>query len=59
MNVNFGLFPPLTHMPTRGPEGERLRGPAKTIAKKRALAQRALADLDRWIAGEAFPVAAE
>ena len=37
MNVNFGLFPPLAHVPTRGPDGERLRGPAKTIAKKRAL----------------------
>ena len=59
MNVNFGLFPPLTRMPTRGPDGERLRGPAKTIAKKRALSHRALADLDRWISGDAFPAAAE
>ena len=42
-----------------GPDGERLRGPAKTIARKRALSQRALADLDRWIAGDAFPAAAE
>jgi len=52
MNVNFGLFPPLARIPTKGADGERLRGPAKTIAKKRALSQRALADLDRWIAGE-------
>ena len=59
MNVNFGLFPPLTRTPTRGPDGERLRGPAKTIARKRALSQRALADLDRWMSGEAFPAAAE
>src|SRR5437588_2318383 len=59
MNVNFGLFPPLTPVPSRGPDGERLRGPAKTIAKKRALTQRALTDLDRWIAGDAFPAAAE
>src|SRR5574339_1093250 len=43
MNVNFGLFPPLARVPSRGPDGERLRGPAKTIARKRALAQRALA----------------
>jgi methylenetetrahydrofolate--tRNA-(uracil-5-)-methyltransferase len=28
MNVNFGLFPPLTRVPTRGPHGERLRGSA-------------------------------
>jgi methylenetetrahydrofolate--tRNA-(uracil-5-)-methyltransferase len=54
MNVNFGLFPPLTRTPTRGPDGERLRGTAKVIAKKRALTARALADLDRWIAGEAM-----
>src|SRR6187397_2410596 len=52
MNVNFGLFPPLAHVPNKGPDGERLRGPAKTVAKKRALSQRALADLDRWIAGD-------
>src|SRR5438874_11618365 len=58
MNVNFGLFPALTRMPTRGPDGERLRGPAKTIAKKRALTQRALTDLERWISGQAFPAAA-
>jgi len=57
--VNFGLFPPLTRVPTRGPDGERLRGPAKTIAKKRALTQRALNDLDRWMSGDAFPAAAE
>jgi methylenetetrahydrofolate--tRNA-(uracil-5-)-methyltransferase len=57
--VNFGLFPPLARVPTRGPDGERLRGPAKSIAKKRALTQRALNDLDRWLAGDAFPAAAE
>src|SRR4051794_29628635 len=59
MNVNFGLFPPLSRVSTRGADGERLRGPAKTMAKKRALTQRALADLDRWITGDAFPAAAE
>jgi methylenetetrahydrofolate--tRNA-(uracil-5-)-methyltransferase len=59
MNVNFGLFPPLTRVPTRGTDGERLRGSAKTVARKRALSERALADLDRWISGEAFPAAAE
>src|SRR6201989_2447610 len=59
MNVNFGLFPPLARVPTRGEDGERLRGTQKTVAKKRELSRRALADLERWIAGEAFPVAAE
>ena len=58
MNVNFGLFPPLTSTPTRDEEGKRLRGSAKTIAKKRALTARALADLDRWIAG-GYAAAAE
>jgi methylenetetrahydrofolate--tRNA-(uracil-5-)-methyltransferase len=58
MNVNFGLFPPLSHMPARAPDGSRLRGTAKSIARKRALSARALADLDRWIAGE-LPAAAE
>jgi methylenetetrahydrofolate--tRNA-(uracil-5-)-methyltransferase len=58
MNVNFGLFPPLAQVPARAPDGARLRGTAKTIAKKRALAVRALADLDRWIA-DALPAAAE
>jgi methylenetetrahydrofolate--tRNA-(uracil-5-)-methyltransferase len=58
MNINFGLFPPLTRMPTKGPNGARLRGPAKTIAKKQALCTRALADLDRWMA-EPLGIAAE
>jgi len=59
MNVNFGLFPPLSSVPTRGAAGERLRGTAKTAAKKRALSARALADLERWIAGAPLDVAAE
>jgi methylenetetrahydrofolate--tRNA-(uracil-5-)-methyltransferase len=50
MNVNFGLFPPLAH-PVKGESGQRLRGTEKTLAKKRALSARALADLERWIAG--------
>src|SRR5262245_59356409 len=29
MNINFGLFPPLERAPTKGPGGERLRGPAR------------------------------
>jgi methylenetetrahydrofolate--tRNA-(uracil-5-)-methyltransferase len=58
MNVNFGLFPPLSHAP-KDPTGKRLRGMEKTLAKKRALAARALVDLDLWIAGVTQPVAAE
>jgi methylenetetrahydrofolate--tRNA-(uracil-5-)-methyltransferase len=48
MNVNFGLFPPLAASPSRGPNGERLRGTAKALAKRRALTTRALNDLDSW-----------
>src|SRR5207253_328084 len=58
MNVNFGLFPPLARAPAKGPDGTRLRGAEKTLAKKRALTRRALADLARWLAGE-VPAAAE
>jgi methylenetetrahydrofolate--tRNA-(uracil-5-)-methyltransferase len=50
MNINFGLFPPLAEAPTKGPDGKRLRGPEKTVARKRALTARALVDIDRWIA---------
>ncbi|MBA4788683.1 MAG: methylenetetrahydrofolate--tRNA-(uracil(54)-C(5))-methyltransferase (FADH(2)-oxidizing) TrmFO [Rhizobiales bacterium] len=48
MNVNFGLFPPLEINP-KGPDGKRLRGSEKTLAKKKAIAARALADADRWL----------
>ncbi|MEZ5774332.1 MAG: methylenetetrahydrofolate--tRNA-(uracil(54)-C(5))-methyltransferase (FADH(2)-oxidizing) TrmFO [Hyphomicrobiaceae bacterium] len=50
MNVNFGLFPPI-EVP-RPADGRRLRGPEKSIARKRALSARALADLDAWIGRE-------
>jgi methylenetetrahydrofolate--tRNA-(uracil-5-)-methyltransferase len=49
MNINFGLFPPLAAPPTKKPDGSRLRGNEKTVAKKQAISARALADLDRWI----------
>ena len=50
MNINFGLFPPLASPPTKKPDGSRLRGNEKSVAKKQAMSARALADLDRWIA---------
>ncbi|WP_047307824.1 methylenetetrahydrofolate--tRNA-(uracil(54)-C(5))-methyltransferase (FADH(2)-oxidizing) TrmFO [Rhodopseudomonas palustris] len=50
MNINFGLFPPLASPPTKGPDGKRLRGPEKSVARKQALSARALADMDGWIA---------
>jgi methylenetetrahydrofolate--tRNA-(uracil-5-)-methyltransferase len=50
MNVNFGLLPPLVHA-VKSEDGRRLRGGQKTLAKKRALSRRALADLELWLAG--------
>jgi len=41
MNVNFGLFPPLELEP-----GQRVKG----RDRKRAMARRALADIDAWLA---------
>ena len=58
MNVNFGLFPPLERAP-KAVDGARLRGSAKAVAKKKALTDRARADLSRWLAGEEMPAAAE
>jgi methylenetetrahydrofolate--tRNA-(uracil-5-)-methyltransferase len=49
MNINFGLFPPPPSF-ARDADGRRLRGKDKALAKKRAIAQRALADLEAWLA---------
>jgi methylenetetrahydrofolate--tRNA-(uracil-5-)-methyltransferase len=59
MNVNFGLFPPLNETVAFDKDGRKFgRGSAKNLARKSALSARALADLERWIAGDAA-VAAE
>ena len=50
MNVNFGLFPPLTEA-IKSTDGKRLRGADKAAARKRALTARAKADLEAWLAG--------
>jgi len=50
MNINFGLFPPV--------EAPKARGKERGRAKKRAMAERALEDLDAWL-GETHSVAAE
>jgi methylenetetrahydrofolate--tRNA-(uracil-5-)-methyltransferase len=49
MNVNFGLFPPLTEA-IKSTDGKRLRGADKAAARKRALTARAKADLEAWLA---------
>jgi methylenetetrahydrofolate--tRNA-(uracil-5-)-methyltransferase len=58
MNINFGLFPPLTQAPTRSASGERLRGTAKTLAKKRTISARALTELEAWAHGRTVTAAA-
>jgi methylenetetrahydrofolate--tRNA-(uracil-5-)-methyltransferase len=50
MNVNFGLFPPMDFTP-KAPDGKKLRGPEKALAKKRAMSERAETDLRAWLAG--------
>ncbi len=51
MNVNFGLFPP---MEAPKIEGKRLRGKEKTVAKKKAMAGRALSDFAAWNAAHSL-----
>jgi methylenetetrahydrofolate--tRNA-(uracil-5-)-methyltransferase len=58
MNVNFGLFPPLDRAP-KAPDGKRLRGPEKALAKKQALTDRARADLGAWLGDDGLTQAAE
>ena len=55
MNVNFGLFPDIA-----APTAPRGKGPrsSKGFERKRALAARALADLEIWLARKE-PIAAE
>jgi len=48
MNINFGLFPAMD-TPTRDDDGKRLRGKQKTVARKRLISARALADLAVWL----------
>lgn len=61
MNINFGLFPPLepgTKLRPDGFEG-RFRGKDKSIAKKKAMSARALADCRAWLGGMPRAEAAE
>ena len=52
MNVNFGLFPPLTEA-VKSPDGKRLRGTDKSMARKRALSARAQKDFGEWLTAAA------
>ncbi len=57
MNVNFGLFPPVSVARDSWGKGPKN---SKSFARKRAMSARALADLDCWLQGRASAsVAAE
>jgi methylenetetrahydrofolate--tRNA-(uracil-5-)-methyltransferase len=58
MNINYGLIPPL-EAPKRDAEGRRLPNKERGRAKKRLMGERALADLDAWLAGAPALEAAE
>src|SRR3954469_6304892 len=58
MNINYGLLPPLEG-PKHGADGKRLPHKERGRAKKRLMGERALADLDAWIAGADALEAAE
>ncbi len=45
MNINFGLFPP----PKLSADGPRLKGKERGRAKKRAIAVRALEEVEAWL----------
>src|SRR6185312_5634003 len=50
MNINYGLLPPM-ETPKQGPDGERIPMKERGRAKKRLMSERALHDLDAWLAG--------
>ncbi len=58
MNINYGLIPPLETFSDKGPDGKRLKGAERGMAKKRLQSRRALADLDGWLAKAGGKVAA-
>lgn len=56
MNVNFGLFPEIEEVQIDA-SGRRIKGKDKGRERKRALARRALTDIDQWL--RIMPQAAE
>ncbi|MBS0490464.1 MAG: methylenetetrahydrofolate--tRNA-(uracil(54)-C(5))-methyltransferase (FADH(2)-oxidizing) TrmFO [Proteobacteria bacterium] len=52
MNINYGLLPPLDAAgPKRREDGSRIGAKERGRNKKLAMGERALADLDAWVAG--------
>ena len=58
MNINYGLLPDID-APAQDADGKRFKGKDKGRARKRAMSVRALVDIDRWLAANAMPAAAE
>jgi methylenetetrahydrofolate--tRNA-(uracil-5-)-methyltransferase len=58
MNINYGLLPEM-EPPANDADGKRLKAKERGRAKKRLMSVRALADIDRWLAGNALSAAAE
>jgi len=58
MNINYGLLPPPDSVPERDEAGRRLKGKDKGLAKKRAVSERALRHLERWLAETPMPARA-
>ena len=50
MNVNFGLFPPIEGLVYKDENGKNIRGKEKTRFRKRHFAERALRDIQGWVA---------
>jgi methylenetetrahydrofolate--tRNA-(uracil-5-)-methyltransferase len=50
MNINYGLIPPIEGGAKRAEDGRRLGSKERTRNKKQAVGERALRDLDAWIA---------
>lgn len=50
MNVNFGLFQPVT-LPKVDEDGNKIKGKAKSRYRKQMMSKRALQDLNTWIEG--------
>ena len=48
MNINYGLLPPMEGVTKRDEDGRRLGAKEKSRNKKRAVGERALADLAAW-----------
>jgi methylenetetrahydrofolate--tRNA-(uracil-5-)-methyltransferase len=58
MNINYGLLPPM-EAPKQDETGAKIPLKERGRAKKRLMGERALADLDAWLAGAPPALAAE